>query len=129
MKMYAKSVAVDDQAKALSFYTDILGFVLKHDFPVGEFRWITLVSKEEPDGVELALEPNQHPATQIYQKALFDDGIPFTAFSIEDIKAEVKRLQTLGVEFKTLPQNVGQATIAIFNDTCGNLIQLIELHD
>ena len=127
MKMYIKSVCVDDQAKALSFYTDKLGFTLKQDIPVGEYRWITLVSTEEPDGVELGLEPNQHPAVQVFQKAMFDDGIPFTAFSVEDLEGEVKRLQSLGVEFTQLPTKAGEISFAILNDTCGNLIQLIEL--
>lgn len=128
MKMYIKSVAVDDQAKALKFYTDILGFSVKHDIPLGEHRWLTLVSPEEPDGVELALEPNAHPASKAFQTALLKDGIPFTAFSVADIQAEVTRLQALGVEFTQLPVRAGEATLAVFNDTCGNLIQLIELH-
>ena len=129
MKMYIKSVVVDDQEKALAIYTQKLGFVVKHDIPVGEFRWITLVSPEEPDGVELALEPNQHPASKTFTAAIKADGIPFTAFSVDDIKAEVERLQAAGVSFTQEPTNIGQATIAVFDDSCGNLIQLIELHD
>ncbi len=128
MKMYAKSVAVDDQAKALAFYTEKLGFVLKHDIPLGEHRWLTVVSPEEPDGVELGLEPNEHPATRAYQAALMADGIPFTAFSVDDIESEVKRLQAAGVTFTQPPMKAGGATIAVFDDTCGNLIQLMELH-
>lgn len=126
MKMYIKSVCVDDQAKALAFYTETLGFVVKHDIPLGEFRWLTLVSKDEPDGVELALEPNQHPATQTYQAALLQDGIPFTAFSVDDIDAEYARLQAKGVEFTQPPTDAGTVKIAILNDTCGNLIQLLQ---
>jgi len=126
MKMYIKSVCVDDQAKALDFYTKILGFVLKHDIPVGEYRWLTLVSKDEPDGVELGLEPNQHPATKTYQAALLQDGIPFTAFSVIDIEAEYARLKAKGVEFTQPPTDAGTVKIAVFNDTCGNLIQLLQ---
>ena len=128
MKMYIKSVMVDDQEKALSFYTEKLGFVVKHDIPMGEFRWLTLVSLEEPEGVELALEPNQHDAARACQSALLADGIPWTAFSVEDIEIEVSKLQAAGVTFTQPPKNVGSATIAVLDDTCGNLIQLIELH-
>ena len=128
MKMYIKGIAVEDQQKALDFYTNTLGFLVKHDIPVGEHRWITVVSAEEPDGVELGLEPNEHPATQAYQKALMEDGIPFTAFSVDDIESEVTRLQAAGVNFTQPPMKAGGATIAVFDDTCGNLIQLMELH-
>ena len=128
MKMYAKGVTVDDQAKALAFYTEKLGFQVKHDIPLGEYRWLTVVSPEEPEGVELLLEPNAHPASQAYQAALKADGVPCTAFSVDDIEAEVVRLQALGVEFTKAPMDVGTAKIAIFDDTCGNLIQLIELN-
>ncbi len=128
MKMYIKSIMVDDQAKAFDFYTKTLGFVVKHDIPIGEHRWITLVSSEEPDGVELALEPNEYPAARTFQEALTADGIPWTAFSVEDIEAEVKRLEALGVKFTQPPMKAGEATMAVFDDTCGNLIQLIELH-
>lgn len=127
MKMYIKGIAVDDQAKALEFYTSKLGFVVKHDIPLGEHRWLTLVSAEEPDGVELALEPNAHPASQAFQTALMADGIPFTAFSVDDIDAEVERLEALGVTFTQPPIKAGGAKMAVFDDTCGNLIQLIEL--
>lgn len=126
MKMYIKSVCVDDQAKALAFYTETLGFVVKHDIPLGEFRWLTLVSKDEPDGVELALEPNQHQATRTYQAALMQDGIPFTAFSVDNIDAEYARLKAEGVEFTQPPTDAGTVRIAVFNDTCGNLIQLLQ---
>ncbi|NRA28730.1 MAG: VOC family protein [Parvularculaceae bacterium] len=127
MKMYIKSVSVDDQTKALDFYTNKLGFTVKHDIPLGEFRWLTVVSPEEPDGVELGLEPNAHPATKAYQAALKADGIPFTAFSVDDIEAEVTKLEGLGVQFTVPPTKAGGATLAIFDDTCGNLIQLLQL--
>ncbi|MEO1659199.1 MAG: VOC family protein [Pseudomonadota bacterium] len=128
MKMYIKSVMVDDQAKAYDFYTETLGFVVKHDIPIGEYPWLTLVSAEEPDGVELALEPNAHPASKTFQEALKADGIPWTAFSVDDIEAEVKKLQDADVTFTQLPMKAGEATIAVFDDTCGNLIQLMEVH-
>jgi len=127
MKMYIKSVVVSDQAKALSFYTDILGFVVKQDIPFGEHRWLTLVSPEEQDGVELALEPNEHPASRAYQKALFKDGIPCTAFSVKDIAAEYQRLSDAGVTFTQPPVEAGSDKMAVLDDTCGNLIQLIEI--
>ncbi len=129
MKMYIKSIVVDDQAKALDFYTNTLGFQIKHDIPVGEHRWLTLVSAEEPNGVELGLEPNQHPASKAFQQALMADGIPITAFSVDDIDAEAKRLESLGVKFTQPPVEAGGAKIAVFDDTCGNLIQLVELLD
>jgi len=128
MKMYIKSVFVEDQGKALDFYTKTLGFSIKHDIPLGEHRWLTVVSPEEPDGVELGLEPNQHPAAGAYQAALMADGIPCTAFSVDDIASEVKRLEAAGVAFTQPPMKAGEATMAVFDDTCGNLIQLIELH-
>lgn len=127
MKMYIKSVMVDDQAKAHDFYTQKLGFVVKHDIPMGEFRWLTLVSPEEPDGVELALEPNQHAVARECQMALKNDGIPWTAFSVDDIGAEVARLKGEGVTITLEPMKAGGATIAAFDDTCGNLIQLMQL--
>lgn len=128
MKMYMKSIAVEEQSKALEFYTSKLGFVVKHDIPLGEHRWLTLVSKEEADGIELGLEPNVHPATRSYQEALMADGIPVSAFSVDDIEAEVVRLEAVGVEFIQPPVKSGGATMAVFDDTCGNLIQLVELH-
>jgi len=127
MKMYIKSVMVEDQRKALDFYTNTLGFVLKHDIPMGEHSWITLLSADEPDGVELALEPNQYPAARGLQESLMEDGIPWTAFSVDDVEAEVKRLEAAGVTFTQPPMKAGGATMAVFDDTCGNLIQLIEL--
>ena len=128
MKMYIKSVMVDDQAKALAFYTQKLGFAVKHDIPMGEFRWLTLVSKEEPDGVELALEPNVHKAARTFQEAIYADGMPYTAFSVDDLDAEAERLQSLGVEFRQLPTDAGGVKIAVLDDTCGNFIQLIQLN-
>lgn len=127
MKMYAKSVVVDDQAKALDFYTNKLGFVVKHDIPLGEHRWLTVLSPEEPDGIELVLEPNAHPASKAFQSALMADGIPFTGFSVDDIDAEVARLEGLGVVFTQPPVKAGGAIMAVFDDTCGNLIQLLQL--
>ncbi len=129
MKMYIKSVMVEDQDKAQAFYTNTLGFRVKHEIPMGEHKWLTLVSSEEPEGVELALEPNQYPAAKALQESLMADGIPWTAFSVDDIEAEVKRLQAAGVTFTQPPMKAGGATMAVFDDTCGNLIQLIELDD
>jgi len=127
MKMYIKSVIVDDQDKALKFYTETLGFALKHDIPMGPYRWITLVSPLEPEGVELGLEPNAHAAARTFQQALKADGIPWTAFSVSDLQEEVERLETRGVKFTTPPTQAGDVKIAAFDDTCGNLIQLVEL--
>ncbi len=129
MKMYGKSVMVDDQQKALAFYTEKLGFTIKHNIPLGQHSWITLLSPEEPDGVELLLEPNAHPAAKTFQDALKADGVPWTAFSVDDIEAEVKQLESRGVRFTQPPTNAGDVTIAVFDDTCGNLIQLIEIPD
>ena len=118
------SVLVDDQDKALRFYTGVLGFVKKTEFPVGEFRWLTVVSPEEPDGPELSLEPDQHPAAGPFKEALVADGIPFTAFAVDDVRSEVKRLRGLGVEFTQEPLEMGSVTTAVLDDTCGNLIQI-----
>ena len=128
MKMYMKSIVVDDQSKALDFYTSKLGFVVKHDIPMGEHRWLTLVSNDDIEGVELGLEPNVHPASRAYQEALMVDGIPVSAFSVDDIEAEFANLVAAGVEFTQPPVRAGGATMAVFDDTCGNLIQLVELH-
>ncbi len=125
MKISLTSVLVDDQQKALDFYTDILGFVKKQDFPVGEFRWISLVSPEGGD-TELGLEPNANPAAKTFQEAMFEQGIPFTAFEVDDIEAEFKRLSDLDVTFTTAPTQAGDVTFAVFADTCGNLIQIYE---
>jgi len=124
MKIKLTSVMVKDQDKALKFYTEILGFVKKTDLPAGEFKWLTVVSPDEPNGAELLLEPMGFPPAGTYQKALFEAGIPLTSFAVDDIQQEYQRLTKLGVVFKTAPTNVGPATIAVFEDTCGNLIQM-----
>jgi catechol 2,3-dioxygenase-like lactoylglutathione lyase family enzyme len=127
MKILISSVLVDDQAKALKFYTEILGFVNKTDIPVGDFRWLTVVSPEGSNDIELALEPNENPAAKTFQQALFEQGIPATAFFSEDIQAEYERLKELGVGFKVEPSGTGPGTIAVFDDTCGNLIQVQQI--
>lgn len=127
MKMYIKGMMVEDQARALDFYTNVLGFVVKHNIPMGEHSWITVESPEEPGGVELSLEPNVHPAAKVFQDALMADGIPWTAFSVESVDAEHKRLTDKGVVFTTPPTEAGDVKFAVFNDTCGNLIQIVEL--
>ena len=126
MKIKLNSVLVGDQESALRFYTEVLGFTKKVDLPVGEFRWLTVVSPEEPDGTELVLEPNAHPAAAAYQRALSEAGIPLTAFAVDDIEAEYQRLKARGVVFSAEPVNVGGATVAVFQDTCGNLIQIYQ---
>jgi predicted enzyme related to lactoylglutathione lyase len=126
MKIIITSIFVQDQDKALEFYTKTLGFVKKRDVPSGAYRWITLVSPDEPDGTELLLEPNDHPAAKEYQQKLFADGIPVTMFGVADIRKEYKRLVEKGVKFTMEPTEMGEVTIAVFDDTCGNLIQLIE---
>jgi len=118
---------VDDQDKALKFYTEVLGFVKKTEIPVGNFKWLTVVSPEEPNGTELVLEPNQNPAARTFQKALFEQGIPLTAFQVEDIQKEYQRLKKLGVAFKQEPTKMGPVTQAVFDDTCGNLIQIYQV--
>lgn len=125
MKVVITSVPVDDQAKALRFYTDVLGFEKKHDIPMGAHRWITLISPGEPDGVEVALEPSEHPAVKSFKEALVRDGIPWTAFGVDDVDAEHQRLSALGVAFKQPPTTHGDLTTAVFDDTCGNLIQIM----
>ncbi|SDN65514.1 VOC family protein [Streptomyces wuyuanensis] len=125
MKIHLTSVFVDDQAKALRFYTEILGFVKKHDVPVGEQdRWLTVVSPEEPGGTELLLEPARHPAARTYRDALVEDGIPLAQFAVDDVDAEYERLSALGVRFTQRPVEMGPVTTAVLDDTCGNLIQL-----
>jgi len=126
MKIKLSSVLVDDQDKALKFYTDVLGFVNKHDIPLGEARWLTVVSPEGPDDIELLLEPNSFPAARTYQEALFKAGIPLTAFAVEDIQKEYERMKNLGVVFSMEPTEAGPVTIAVFEDTCGNLIQIYQ---
>ncbi|MFD7715788.1 VOC family protein [Streptomyces sp. NPDC059814] len=125
MKIHLTSVFVDDQDKAERFYTEILGFVKKHDVPVGETdRWLTVVSPEEPGGTELLLEPLGHPAARTYRDALVEDGIPLAQFTVDDVKAEYERLSGLGVRFVQEPLETGPVTTAVLDDTCGNLIQL-----
>ena len=128
MKITLTSVLVDDQATALAFYTDILGFEKKHDIPMGAHSWLTVVSPEAPDGVELVLEPSDHPAVRPFKAALVDDGIPFTSFSVEDCHAEHARLEALGVRFTQPPTAMGPVTTAVFDDTCGNLIQIASMN-
>lgn len=118
------SVLVDDQDKALKFYTEVLGFTTKHDIPMGEHRWITVVSPDDPDGTELVLEPDSHPAVRPFKEALASDGIPFTSFAVDDVAAEFVRLQALGVRFTQEPVDMGPVTTAVLDDTCGNLIQI-----
>ena len=124
MKVYVTSVMVDDQRKALAFYTDVLGFVKKHDIPLGEHSWLTLVSPEDPDGTELLLEPDEHPAARPFKQALVEDGIPFTSLAVGDVAAEYDRLVARGVRFTLPPTDMGSVTAAVFDDTCGNLIQI-----
>jgi catechol 2,3-dioxygenase-like lactoylglutathione lyase family enzyme len=124
MRINITSVLVDDQESALKFYTDVLGFVKKTDIPLGEARWLTVVSPEEPDGTELLLEPDGHPAAGPFKQALVDDGIPFTSFAVDDVSAEFERLRGLGVRFTQEPAEMGEVTAAVFDDTCGNLIQI-----
>jgi catechol 2,3-dioxygenase-like lactoylglutathione lyase family enzyme len=122
------SVYVDDQQKALQFYTEKLGFLKKTEVPAGDFLWLTVVSPEQPNGVELLLEPDQHPAAKTYKEALVADGIPFTSFAVPDAKAEYERLRDLGVEFTQPPTEMGPVTTAVFDDTCGNLIQFASMN-
>jgi catechol 2,3-dioxygenase-like lactoylglutathione lyase family enzyme len=124
MRIMLTSVMVDDQAKALAFYTDVLGFAVKHDVPVGEHRWLTVVSPEAPAGTELLLEPDEHPAARPFKAALVEDGIPFASFTVDDIQREYERLQGLGVRFTQPPTQMGPVTTAVLDDTCGNLIQI-----
>lgn len=126
MKIVVASIFVQDQDKALAFYLEKLGFVKKEDVPVGEFRWITLVSPDDRDGPELLLEPNNHPAAKEYQKKIFADGIPATMFGVADIRKEYDRLMEKGVKFTMEPTKMGDVTIAVFDDTCGNLIQIVQ---
>ena len=118
------NVFVDDQAEALTFYTDILGFAIKHDIPVGDDRWLTVVSPDDPDGPELLLEPSHHPAVGPFKDALVADGIPAAVFTVRDVHAEFRRLSDLGVRFTQEPMDMGPVTTAVLDDSCGNLIQL-----
>jgi len=127
VKIKLTSVFVNDQAKALEFYTKTLGFVKKADFPAGKYRWLTIVSPEEPNGTQLVLEPNDNPAAKSYQESIFKQGIPATMFFVDDIQKEYQRLKTLGVRFTMVPTKTTGSTIAVFDDTCGNLIQITQL--
>ena len=128
MKINLASVFVDDQDSALSFYTETLGFVKKTDMPAGEFKWLTVVSPEDPDGVELVLEPSDHPAVKPFRDAIVADGIPYTSFAVADVQAEYERLSARGVKFVQEPTSMGPVTTAVFDDTCGNLIQIAAMN-
>ena len=127
MRVKLTSIMVDDQAKAEAFYTNVLGFIKKHDFPIGAHRWLTVVSPEGPDNIEVTLEPNDNPAAKVYQAAMLAQGIPLAAFEVSDIAADHARLTGLGVNFVRAPTNAGPVIMAILADTCGNLIQLYQV--
>ena len=127
MRIYVTSVLVDDQKKALDFYTNTLGFKKKTDIPLGEASWLTVVSPDQPDGTELLLEPSGHPAVKPYKNALVEDGIPAASFAVDDAQAEFDRLRSKGVRFTQEPTEMGPVTTAVFDDTCGNLIQIVQL--
>src|SRR5215213_10230786 len=127
MRINVTSVLVDDQDKALRFYTEMLGFAKKTEIPLGEARWLTVVSPDEPEGTELLLEPDEHPAARPFKDALVSDGIPFTSFAVDDVRAEFDRLRGLGVRFTQEPVEMGPVTTAVLDDTCGNLIQIAQL--
>jgi catechol 2,3-dioxygenase-like lactoylglutathione lyase family enzyme len=124
MRITLTSVLVDDQDKALRFYTEVLGFAKKAEIPLGEHRWLTVVSPDDPDGVELVLEPDGHPAARPFKEALVADGIPYTSFAVDDVHKEVERLRALGVRFTQEPMEMGPVTTAVLDDTCGNLLQI-----
>jgi predicted enzyme related to lactoylglutathione lyase len=126
MRIKLTSLMVEDQSRALAFYTDVLGFEKKHEIPVGEYRWITVVSRDGRDDLELSLEPNANPAARAFQEAMFAQKIPLAAFESADIAADVARLKEKGVAFVLDPTPTGAVTIAVFSDTCGNLIQLYQ---
>jgi catechol 2,3-dioxygenase-like lactoylglutathione lyase family enzyme len=128
MKIVVASVFVDDQEKALRFYTDTLGFAKKADIPLGPSRWLTVVAPCDPNGVELLLEPDHHPAVGPFKRALVEDGIPFTSFGVDDVQAEFDRLRMAGVHFTQPPVAMGPVTTAVLDDTCGNLIQIAQKH-
>jgi catechol 2,3-dioxygenase-like lactoylglutathione lyase family enzyme len=124
MRINLTSVLVDDQDKALRFYTEVLGFTKKTEVPLGEHRWLTVVAPDDPDGVELVLEPDAHPAAGPFKAALVEDGIPFTSFAVDDVRSEFDRLSASGVRFTQPPTEMGPVTVAVLDDTCGNLIQI-----
>jgi catechol 2,3-dioxygenase-like lactoylglutathione lyase family enzyme len=127
MRIYVTSVFVDDQAKAVDFYTNVLGFVKKKDIPLGDASWLTVASSEQPEGTELLLEPSGHPAVAPYKNALVEDGIPAASFAVDDAQADFDRLRSKGVRFTQEPIELGGVTTAVFDDTCGNLIQIVQL--
>ena len=127
MKIYVTSVFVDDQTRAHDFYTEKLGFVVKNDIPMGEHRWLTVVSPEQLEGTELLLEPSEHPAVKPYKTALVSDGIPATSFQVDNLDTEYERLSGLGVTFTQQPMDAGPVRMAVLDDTCGNLIQLVQM--
>ena len=126
MRIFVTSVLVEDQAEALTFYTEVLGFIKKEDTSLGEYRWLTVVSPEDKDGTELLLEPNANPASLQFQKSIFEQGIPATMFAVDDLQGEYELLKGLGVAFTVEPTDYGAYSIAVFEDTCGNLIQIIQ---
>lgn len=126
MRIHLSSVFVDDQDKALQFYTEVLGFTKKMEVPLGDARWLTVASPENPNGTELVLEPDGHPAVKPFKEALVADGIPFTSFAVDDVNKEFERLRGLGVQFTQEPAEMGSVTTAVFDDTCGNLIQIAQ---
>jgi catechol 2,3-dioxygenase-like lactoylglutathione lyase family enzyme len=128
MKIVVTSVLVDNQSKAFRFYCETLGFEPKMDVPMGDHRWLTLVSPGDPDGVQLLLEPDEHPAAKPFKAALMEDGIPYTSFAVDDVQQEYARLTGLGVVFTQPPVTMGPVTTAVFNDTCGNLIQIAQMN-
>ena len=126
MQIIVTSLFVEDQERALRFYTEVLGFAVKQNIPLGEFRWITLVSPADQNGVELILEPNVYPAAKAFQESMFADGIPATMFGVGDVRREFERLGARGVHFTVAPAEMDGSTIAVFDDTCGNLIQIMQ---
>lgn len=128
MKITTLSIFVDDQRKALAFYTDVLGFELKDDMPLGEYSWLTVTAPGDPDGVQILLEPNDHPAVDPFRSAIVADGIPWTSFAVDDVQAEYERLTAAGVVFTQAPMNAGPVTVAVFDDTVGNLIQIAAMN-
>jgi catechol 2,3-dioxygenase-like lactoylglutathione lyase family enzyme len=126
VRIHMSSVLVDDQAKGLRFYTEKLGFLKKVDVPLGAYRWLTVVSRDEPEGTQLLLEPNENPAAKTFQQALYAQGIPLTAFAVTDVQQEFERLRGLDVAFRSGPTRMGEVTVAMLDDTCGNWIQLVQ---
>ena len=126
MRIHLASIFVDDQQKALRFYTETLGFQLKHNIPLGDYAWVTVVSEETPEGMELVLEPDDHPAVRPFMRAIVEDGIPSTSFAVDDVEAEHERLMARGVRFVQPPTDLGAVITAVFDDSCGNLIQIAE---